>query len=442
METALFLTGSLSLLIWLYLVFLHGGFWRADQQLDRGQLKSRSWPGVAALIVTNDDAEAIEETLSGLLEQAYPGPFYVILVDEHSRDGTVAAALRAAKVAKGTDRLGVLSVEAPPAGWSRRAWALTQAQDHAAANLPAVRYLWLTEPWIQHGRYSLQDLVAKAEEDRCSLVSLLPHSSCETAWDRLLAPAFAFLFQALHPFSRINDQQHAPVAAWPGCVLVDTNALKAVGGFAALKDAPALEGALAAEVKATARRNGHGIWLGLGDDSTLVRFGDDWTALRHLTLSSAEAQLRASPMLLAAGTIAVALACIAPPVVSLWALVAGFFLDIDQFLIVFLAILIACAAWAGMCFAAWPTFELYGQEEWRTLLLPVAALAHILLTAALLPQLFGAARRTGKEQAAARKDAAQPRSGAVKVARRVEVPSHATEVPTARHALRQQIARS
>ncbi len=442
METALFLTGSLSLLTWLYLVFLRARFWRVDQQLDYGRSEPGHWPDVAILIATRDDAEAIEETLPDLLEQAYPGPFHIILVDDHSRDGTVEAALHAAQVAGATERLSVVTVGAPPAGWSRRAWALAQAQEHAAANLPAVRYFWLTEPWIQHGRRSLQDLVAKAEEDRCGLVSLLPLSTCETAWDRLLSPAFAFFFQAFHPLPRVNDPQHAAAAASPGCVLVDTNVLKAAGGFTALKDASVLESVLAAKVKAMARRNGHGIWLGFGEYSTSVRSGDDWKILRDLTFSTAEAQLSASPLRLAAGTIVMALACLAPPVVLLWALVAGFFLDIDQFLIIYLAILISGAAWAGMCFAAWPTFELHDQEEWLTLLLPLAALAHMLLTMALLPQLFGAARRPGKKPAAITKDATRPRSGADKVEPHMEIPSQPTKEATAGHALRQRITRS
>ena len=176
MEIALFLTGSLSFLTWFYLVFLRAKFWRADQQLDYGRLEPGDLPDVAILIATRDDAEAIEETLPDLLEQTYSGSFHIILVDENSRDGTVEAALHAAQAAGATERLSVVTVGARPAGWSRRAWALTQAQEHAAAKLPAVRFFWLTEPWIQHGRRSLQDLVAKAEEDRCGLVSLLPLS--------------------------------------------------------------------------------------------------------------------------------------------------------------------------------------------------------------------------------------------------------------------------
>lgn len=422
MEIALFLTGSLSLLTWLYLVFLRAGFWRADQQLDDRRSEPEQWPDVAILIATRDDAEAIEETLPDLLEQTYPGAFHIFLVDDHSRDGTVEAALHAAQVAGATERLSVVTIGAPPAGWSRRAWALTQAQEHAAANLPAVRYFWLTEPWIQHGRRSLQDLVAKAQEDRCGLVSLLPLSSCETAWERLLSPAFAFFFLAFHPLARVNDSRHAAAAASRGCVLVDTDVLEAAGGFTALKDAAVIESALAAKVKAVARRNGHGIWLGLGEFSTSVRSGDGWKILRDLTFATAEAQFSASPKRLAVGTMVMALACLAPPVVILWSLVAGFFLDIDQFLITYLAFLIAGAAWAGMCIAAWPTFQLYEQEEWRTLLLPLAALAHMLLTMTLLPQLFGAARRPGKKPAAIVRDATRLRSGADKVEPRLEIP--------------------
>jgi hopene-associated glycosyltransferase HpnB len=405
----------LSLLTWFYLVFLRARFWRADQELENGRLERGHWPNVAILIATRNDAEAIEETLPDLLEQAYPGPFHIILADDRSRDGTVEVALHAAQVATATERLSVVTVGAPPAGWSRRPWALAQAQEYAAANLPAVRYFWLTEPWVQHECFSLQNSVAKAEEDHCDLVSLLPLSNCETARDRLLFPAFAFFFQAFHPLPRVSDPKHAAAAASPGSILVDTNVLTAAGGFAALKAAPVLESALAVKVKSMARQNGHGIWLGLGDYSTSVRSGDGWEILRGLTLSTAAAQLSASPLRLAAGIIALALACVAPPVIFLLALVAGLFLDIDQFLITYLAFLTACAAWAGMCFAAWPTFKLYEQEEWRTLLLPLAALAYMLLTMALLPKFLGTPLRPGKKPAAITKEAMRPRSGEGKV---------------------------
>lgn len=414
-ETALFAAASLSLLAWLYLVLLRAGFWRADQQLDESWPELEQWPEVAILIATRNDAEAIQETLPDLLGQAYPGRFHVFLVDDRSRDGTVEAVQETAQRLGAADRLSVATVGKPPAGWSRRAWALAQLHDYAAATLPTARYFWLTEPWVQHEPYSLRTLVAKAEADRCDLVSVLPCSGGVSVVDRLLSPAFAFLFQAFHPPRRVSNGKRATAAAAPGCILVEADALRAVGGFTAVKKAPVLESALAAKVKANARRIGHGIWLGVGENATTVRPGDTWKFHRRLTFLTAATQLGGSTVRLAAGTVGLALACLAPPVVSVWAMIAGLFLDIDQFLITYLALLIAGVAWAGMAFAAWPTFKLYEQEEWRTLLLPLAALAYVLLTLALLPKLFGVDLRSGGTPSAEATDPAPPPSDGAKV---------------------------
>ena len=405
----------MSLLTVLHLVFLRAGFWRADQQLDDTPPAPKHWPDVAVLIATRNDAAAIQETLPDLLGQAYPGRFHVFLVDDNSRDGTVEAVLETAQRLGAADQLSVATVGARPAGWSRRAWALAQIHDYAAANQPTTRYVWLTEPWVQHEPYSLQNLVAKAEEDHCDLVSILPYSTGASMLDRLLFPAFAFFFQAFHPPRRVNNATRATAAAAPGCILVEANALQAVGGFAAVRNAPVLESALAARVKAKARQIGHGIWLGVGEYSATVRPADAWTFHRRVAFLTAASHLGVSTLRFARGIVGMALACLAPPIISLWAMMAGVFLDIDQFLVTYMALLIACIAWAGISFAAWPTFKLYEQEEWHTLLLPLAAFAYVLLTLALLPKLVAADLRSGRKAAAEAVDAAVPPSSGAKV---------------------------
>jgi len=397
-------------------VLLGAGFWRADQQLDEARPALEDWPDVAILITTKNDAEAIRETLPALVGQAYPGRFHVFLVDDRSRDGTVVTVLNTAQSLGAADRISVATIGKRPAGWSRRAWALAQIQDYAAANLPSARYLWLTEPWVQHEPYSLQSLVAKAEADHCDLVSILPYSTGTGMVDRILAPAFAFFFQAFHLPRRVNNAKRATAAAAPGCLLIEANALRAAGGFAAFKNAPVLESALAARVKARARKAGRGIWLGLGESSTTVRPDDAWTFHRRLTVLTAGTQLGQSTLRLVAGTVGLAILCFAPAATTLWALVAGLFLNIDQFLITYMALLIAIVAWAGLAFTAWPTFRLYDQVEWRTLLTPLAALAYVLLTLALFPKLLGADFvRSGRKPAAETADAAEPPSNGAKV---------------------------
>jgi hopene-associated glycosyltransferase HpnB len=398
-----------------HLLLLRGGFWRADQQLDEAGPALEHWPDIAVLIATRNDAGAIEDTLPDLLGQHYPGRFHVFLVDDNSRDGTVEAVQETVQRLGAADRLSIATVGKPPAGWSRKAWALSQVHDYAAANLPAARYVWLSEPWAQHEPYTLENLVTKAEEDHCDLVSILPYSSGTTVLDRILSPAFAFFFQAFHPPRRVNNPKSATAAAAPGCLLVEANALRSAGGFTAVKNAPALESALAAAVKASARKIDHGIWLGVGEYATTVRADDAWRFHRRLVYLTAATKLCASTLRLGGWTVALALACLVPPVVGLCALAAGVFLDIDQFLVTYMALLMACLAWAGISFAAWPTYRLYDQQEWDTLLMPLAALAYVLLTLALLPKLLGARLRYSGKPAAEPAGTAVPASGGAKV---------------------------
>ncbi len=49
------------------------------------------WPSVVALVPARDEADVIERTLGSLLEQDYPGPFRIVLVDDESADGTGVA---------------------------------------------------------------------------------------------------------------------------------------------------------------------------------------------------------------------------------------------------------------------------------------------------------------------------------------------------------------
>lgn len=459
MESALFLAGSLSLLFWGYLLFLRGGFWRAEPQLAAGRHQPADWPAVAALQLCGDDPDAIEDTLPAILTQDYPGPFHIVLVVAPGRDDCVEAARRAARTAGVPERLTLLRAEAAPPGWSHRAWSLAQAQEQAAAHLPTLRYLWLTEPWLGHERHSLRDLVAHADGERCDLVSPLPGWESDSLLVRVLGATLAFLFQAFQPLSRVNDPAHPAAVAVPGCVLVASDALRAADGFAALKDTSALEYGLSVRVKAAARQRGRGIWLGLAEDCGTVRPGDEGRMARALARTLAATPDYGSPLRLAGAVAGLTLACVVPPVVFLWALFAGFFLEIDQFLITFLALLVSCGASAAMVFAAWPTFDHHDQEEWHTLLLPLAAMVEIpLLLAAWAAGRAGAAPRRKAAPATAKTTATAPAAD-VKIEPRLEVPVARVDTPPAKkppaaaprataptasggHALRRRIARS
>lgn len=123
----------------------------------------------------------------------------------------------------------------------------------------------------------------------------------------------------------------------------------------------------------------------------------------------------------------------------LWGVVAGFFLNIDEYFITFTAILFASAAWAAMAYAAWPTFQQYEQEEWNTLLLPFAALAHILLAMVFLPKLSSVGRRTANRTAAVTEHTLRPLSGTGEVDHRLELGSRASRQPAGGNAFRRRV---
>ena len=105
----LLLMASLACAAWIYLLLLRGGFWLAGERDTTGgaaPVTLPSWPHVVAIVPARDEASIITTTLHSLLQQNYPGRFNVVVVDDHSNDGTGAVA-RAAS-ANEADRLVVL----------------------------------------------------------------------------------------------------------------------------------------------------------------------------------------------------------------------------------------------------------------------------------------------------------------------------------------------
>lgn len=121
---------------WVFLLFGRGGFWRARERLDEMPLYDGPWPAVTALVPARNEAEVIGATVGRLLSQDYPGPFRVIVVDDHSDDGTAAAAREAAAASDTPHALTVIGARPLEAGWAGKVWALSEGLDHAATGRP------------------------------------------------------------------------------------------------------------------------------------------------------------------------------------------------------------------------------------------------------------------------------------------------------------------
>ena len=252
----------LSLLIWLHLLTLRGGFWRSAERLRDAPAPQGSWPAVTAVVPARNEADVIAESLTSLLEQDYPGALTVLLVDDHSDDATVAAAREAAAGSRHPERFGLLRAKALPAGWTGKLWALQQGSAEAEAGA-ASDFLWFSDADIRQPPETLRRLVAKAEAEDRDLVSLMVALTCESFWERLLIPPFIYFFQKLYPFAWVKDPEAKTAAAAGGCILLRREALQRIGGIAAIRDALIDDCSLAAAVKRSRPAGGGGIWLGL-----------------------------------------------------------------------------------------------------------------------------------------------------------------------------------
>ena len=351
----------LALGAWLGQLALRGGFWRADQRLAPAPPALARWPAVVAVIPARDEAPVIGRAVASLLGQDYPGRLTLVLVDDHSEDGTAEVARATATHLGQRERLRVVSARPLPSGWTGKLWALAEGVRQVSERGDRPEVFLLTDADIAHHSTNLAELVARLEDEKRDLVSLMVRLRCESWAERFLIPAFVFFFAMLYPFAWSNDPRRRTAAAAGGCVLLRQSAYERIGGFAAVRDALIDDCALAQAVK----RSGGSIWLGLTQQTRSLRpyprVADVW----RMVARTAYDQLHHSPLLLAGTVLGLALTYLAPPIL----VVAGG----D-------ARWLGGLTWAAMSLAYWPMVRFYRLSPLWAPLLPAIALVYLAAT--------------------------------------------------------------
>jgi hopene-associated glycosyltransferase HpnB len=301
---------ALSAGIWVYLFFFRGAFWRlTDFDDDRRTISAeQTFPRVCTIVPARNEAPTIAATVSSLLQQDYPGEFSVVVVDDHSDDGTAQLASEAAAGAASTEcnagargdaaRFAVYSAEPLQSGWTGKLWALNEGVRHVSAEAEqrgeTVEFFWFTDADIQHAPDTLRRLVARAERDQLDLASLMVLLRAHTLPEKLLIPAFVYFFLQLYPPRWIADPDARTAGAAGGCLLIRTSALQGIGGLAAIRDALIDDCTLARAVK----RAGGRLWMGLTGSSASLRNYHSFAEVRDMIARTAFTQLRYSAALL------------------------------------------------------------------------------------------------------------------------------------------------
>lgn len=348
--------GAAAAAFWLYLIGFRGGFWRIRTIRVAAPAAPRS---VVAVIPARDEAAVIGRAVASLLAQHYPGPFHIVLVDDHSSDGTAEAARAAAAAGAGADRLTIVQAPAVPAGWTGKLWAVRCGIEAARERDPD--FLLLTDADIVHAPENLARLVARAEHGGYDLVSLMVRLHCKSLWERLLIPAFVFFFFKLYPPRHVADPARRTAAAAGGCMLLRRGTLDRIGGIDSIRHEIIDDCALARRVKAVGR-----IWLGAAPDTVSIREYGSWRPIWDMISRCAFAQLGYSTPALIGATAAMGLVYLAPPLLLLlWPSPGG---------------ILGAAAWIAMSAAYLPILRSYACPVVLAPLLPVAALFYMAAT--------------------------------------------------------------
>jgi hopene-associated glycosyltransferase HpnB len=353
----LILVGSLGLVVWIYLAFGRGGFWRTGRLGPPAVEADLSQISVVAVVPARDEADVVGRCVASLLQQKQVS-IRIVLVDDGSSDGTANVAQRAAEAAGKAHLLTVIAGKPLAAGWSGKLWAVHQGVDHAAAWQPD--FVLLTDADIEHSPSSVASLAAIATAGKFAMASYMVRLYCRSFAERALIPAFVFFFFMLYPPAWIADQRRKTAGAAGGSILIRREALERAGGIAAIRAEVIDDCALARRVKESGGR----VWLGLARDTVSIRPYGSFAGIGRMISRSAFNQLHHSWLILSGSMLGMALIYAGPPLLLLlshrW-----------------LPAALGGLAWLLMSVCYWHIVRFYGRNPIWSLTLPLVALFYV-----------------------------------------------------------------
>ena len=374
----LFAAGLLSLLIWTWLVFARGAFWRIHDATPLLLFKARSGhekifdedPAsplrIAVIVPARDEADVVDRVVRSLLRQmprqispqtprqTRISSIHIYLVDDGSADSTAQVA-RAAAIAEGqNENLTVIAGSPLPSGWSGKLWALQQGIELASRAKPD--FFLLTDADIEHAPDSVSTLAAISQAGPYDLASFMVKLHCETVAEKLLIPAFVYFFFKLYPPAWIANPRRETAGAAGGCMLVRPAALEKAGGIAAIRQEVIDDCALAAMIKRTGGR----LWLGASATTRSIRPYGGFSGIGRMISRSAFNQLRHSSLLLAVSMAGLAVTYLLPPALVFFGRRTA-------------PLILGASAWMLMTLSYIPVVRLYRLNALWVLALPLAA---------------------------------------------------------------------
>jgi glycosyltransferase involved in cell wall biosynthesis len=246
-------------------------FWRVRRPTTLDQFapeSPRAPPLVSVVIPARNERRNVERCLRSVLAARYPA-FEVLLVDDHSDDGTGDVA-RA--IARTDPRLRVLDNPPLPTGWFGKQWACTTGVRSARGDV-----LLFADADTEQAPDLLPRAVNAMHALDAALMSVAGWQELGSFWERLLQPqVFAILMVRYGGTEGVNRARRPEdVIANGQCFLVRRDAYDAIGGHEAVRENVAEDLMLAQTMVRAGRR----VRIVLGPEQLSTRM---YTSLREL----------------------------------------------------------------------------------------------------------------------------------------------------------------
>ena len=228
---------------------------RSGSLADESEASPSEPPLVSVVVPARNEARNIERCVRSILSTTYQA-MELIVVDDHSTDGTAEIARGAAR---DDGRFRLIESPALPNGWFGKQWACSAGAAAAAGAL-----LLFTDADTAHAPDLLPRAVNRLRRENDDLLSVVGRQEMHTFWERLLQPqVFWMLVTRYGGTDNVSSARRAEdVIANGQFLLLQRRAYEAVGGHESVRDKVAEDLALAQRLF----REGFRVRLVRGDD--------------------------------------------------------------------------------------------------------------------------------------------------------------------------------
>ncbi len=220
-------------------------------------------PRVSIVLPARNEAAHITACIRSIRASTWPD-LELVVVDDHSTDGTGALAREAAA---GDARVKIVDAPALPAGWFGKQWACQSGAAHATGSL-----LLFTDADTRHAPDLVVRMVGMRERRGAELLSVAGHQEMGTVWERAVQPSVFTLILTRYGGADAMERATNPrdVVANGQCFMLSRRVYDAIGGHEPVRGFVAEDVMMAQTIQARGDR----VSLALGIDQLSTRMYD------------------------------------------------------------------------------------------------------------------------------------------------------------------------